>query len=202
MQNFKFIKPYPLFKVECEEVVSRNDSKSTVFSIYVKIAKKMDWVLLYTTYSLGWAQVALNRLREIFDIWIIKFITEEKLPPMFEVNGEVYKTQYIFVKQSCICGKQIAGNQRYSEFAIDSIKFDYVRDIIFFYDEGTCLVKGNQLFIDGELKYNSKELKELCDNIGQDWSYLDSSPDKLIAYLKENYKNYKRYCCNGYLSFK
>ena len=198
MQNFKFMKPYPLFKVEYEEVPNRSAGKSVVYRIYVKIAEPMNWVLLYVTHTLGWAQVALSRLEEIFDTWVVKFIIEDELPPMFEVNGEIYKTQYVFPEQSCMCGEQIAGNQRYAEFSADYEKFDYVRDIIFFYDKGTCLVKGNQLFIDGVLEYNSMELKELCDMIGQNWSYLDSSPDKLIDYLKDKNRDLRRYECNGY----
>ena len=201
MQNFKFMKPYPLFKVEYEEIAGRNDNKSSVYRIYVKIAEPTNWVLLYTTHTLGWAQVSLNRLKEIFDTWVVKFIIEDELPSMFEVNGEIYKTQFVFPEQSCICGEQIAGNQRYSEFAIDYVKFDYVRDTIFFYDRGTCLVKANQLFIDGVLEYNSKELKELCDMIGQNWSYLDSSPDKLIQYIREKNKDIRRYECNGYTAY-
>lgn len=201
MKNFRFMKPYPLFKVEYEEVAGRNDSKSSVYRIYVKIAEPMNWTLLYVTHTLGWAQVSLSRLKEIFDTWVVKFIIEDELPPMFEINGEIYKTQYVFPEQSCICGEQIAGNQRYSEFAVDYLKFDYVRDIIFFYDIGTCLVKSNQLFIDGVLEYNSTELKEVCDMIGQDFSYLDSSPDKLIDYIKERHKGLKRYECNGYTSY-
>lgn len=201
MQNFKFINPYPLFKVEYEEVAGRNDSKSSVYRIYVKIAGPMNWVLLYVTHTLGWAQISLSRLKEIFDTWVVKFIIEDELPPMFEVNGEVYKTQFVFPEQSCICGEQIPGNKRYSEFAVDYLKFDYVVDTVFFYDKGTCLVKANQLFIDGVLEYNSTELKELCDMIGQDWSYLDSSPDKLIQYIREKNKDIRRYECNGYTAY-
>lgn len=201
MQNFKFINPYPLFKVEYEEVAGRNDSKSSVYRIYVKIAEPMNWVLLYVTHTLGWAQISLSRLKEIFDTWVVKFIIEDELPPMFEVNGEVYKTQFVFPEQSCICGEQIPGNKRYSEFAVDYLKFDYVADTVFFYDKGTCLVKANQLFIDGVLEYNSTELKEVCDMIGQDWSYLDSSPDKLIQYIREKNKDIRRYECNGYTAY-
>ena len=36
----------------------------------------------------------------------------------------------------------------------------------------------------------NKELKEVCDMIGQEWSYLDSSPDKLIEYIKEKNDDY------------
>lgn len=201
MKNFKFIKPYPLFKVEYEEIVGRDNSKSSVYRIYAKISEPMNWFLLYTTHTLGWAQVSLNRLKELFDIWIIKFITEDDLPTMFEVNGEIYKTQYVFPDQSCICGEQIAGNHRYAEFAIDYLKFDYVRELIFFYSKGTCLVKCNQLFLDGELLLNSKQLDSVCKEIGQDKSLLDSSPDKLLTYIINKYENVKTYICEGYTSY-
>lgn len=196
--NFKFMKPYPLFKVEYEEVVCKNDNKSVVYKIYVKIAEPMNWVILYTTHTLGWAQVALDRLKEIFDTWIVKFIIEDELPPMFEINDEIYKTQYIFPQQSCICGEQIAGNHRYAEYAVDYLKFDYVRSIVFFYDKGTCLVKCNQLFIDGNLILNSQQLDEVCKEIHQDKSLLNSSPDKLLKYIANNYTNVDIYVCDGY----
>lgn len=201
MQDFKFMKPYPLFKVEYEEVPSRNNSKSSVYRIYVKIAEHMNWVLLYVTHTLGWAQVSLNRLKEIFDTRIVKFIIEDELPPMFEINGEIYKTQYIFPEQSCICGEQIAGNQRYAEFSIDYRKFDYVRSLIFFYDKGDCLLKSNQLFLNGELILDSKQLDVVCKEIGQDKSLLDSSPDKLLKYIANNFEEAKTYTCEGYTNY-
>ena len=182
MENFRFMKPYPLFKVEYEELVGRNESKSSVYRIYVKIAEPMNWFCLY----------------------VIHFLVEDDTDtyfPMFEVNGQIYKTVYTFPEQSCICGQQIAGNQRYAEFSVDYEKFDYIMETVFFYDKGTCLIKGNQLFIDGELIYNSKQLAEVCDNIGLEMYKLDSNPDKLINYLKEKYDNIKRYECNGYSSY-
>lgn len=201
MKNFKFIKPYPLFKVEYEEVPSKYGGKSGVYRIYVKIAEPVNWVLLYVTHTLGWAQIALSRLKEIFDTWVVKFIVEDELPSMFEVNGEVYKTQYVFPEQSCICGEQIAGNKRYAEFAVDYLKFDYVVDTVFFYDKGTCLVKANQLFIDGELIADSTQLNDICNSIGQEMYKLDSDPEKMIKYIQANFKNVNRYDCNGYTSF-
>ena len=203
MKNFRFMKPYPLFRWEAEEVPSRND-KSTIYRIYVKIAEPMDWILLYTTFSSAWCEIAVKKLKDIFDLYIMHFIVEDDKDtyfPMFEVNDQIYKTQFTFPEQSCICGEQIKGNQRYAEFSIDYEKFDYIQETVFFYDKGTCLVKSNQLFLDGELLFNSTDLKKLCDEIGQNWSYLDSSPDKLINYLKENYRERaNRYICNGYSS--
>lgn len=202
MQNFRFMKPYPLFKVEYEELVGRNESKSSVYRIYVKIAEPMNWFCLYVTSSSAWAEISLKKLKDIFDLYVIHFLVEDDADtyfPMFEVNGQIYKTVYTFPEQSCICGEQIKGNKRYAEFSIDYEKFDYIQDTVFFYDKGTVLVKGNQLFLDGELLYDSTSLKSLCDEIGQNWSYLDSSPDKLIQYLKDNYREKAcRYICNGY----
>lgn len=204
MENFRFMKPYPLFKVEYEELVGRNESKSSVYRIYVKIAEPMNWFCLYVTSSSAWAEISLKKLKDIFDLYVIHFLVEDDTDtyfPMFEVNGQIYKTVYTFPEQSCICGQQIAGNQRYAEFSVDYEKFDYIMETVFFYDKGTCLVKGNQLFIDGELIYNSKQLAEVCDNIGLEMYKLDSNPDKLINYLKEKYDNIKRYECNGYSSY-
>ena len=201
MKNFKFMKPYPLFRWEAEEIPSRND-KSIVYRIYVKIAEPMKWVMLYTTFSSAWCEIAVKKLKDIFDLYIVHFFLEDDKDtyfPMFEIHDQIYKTQFVFPEQSCICGEQIKGNKRYAEFSIDYEKFDYIQDTVFFYDKGTVLVKGNQLFLDGELLYDSTSLKSLCDEIGQNWSYLDSSPDKLIQYLKDNYREKAcRYICNGY----
>lgn len=201
MKNFRFMKPYPLFRWEAEEVPSRDD-KSTVYRVYVKIAEPMKWVMLYTTFSSAWCEIAVKKLKDIFDLYIVHFFLEDDKDtyfPMFEIHDQIYKTQFVFPEQSCICGEQIKGNKRYAEFSIDYEKFDYIQDTVFFYDKGTVLVKGNQLFLDGELLYDSTSLKSLCDEIGQNWSYLDSSPDKLIQYLKDNYREKAcRYICNGY----
>lgn len=203
MKNFKFVKPYPLFKVEYEEVPS-GDKKFGVYTIYVKIAEPMSWKELYTTYTLPRAQIVLNKLKEIFDLYVIHFIVEYNADtyfPMFEVNNQVYKTQYTFPEHSCICGEQIKGNQRYAEFSVDYEKFDYVEELVFFYNKGTCLVKGNQLFIDGELIADSSQLSDICNSIGQEMYKLDSDPEKMIKYIKDNYPDIKCYMCNGYASY-
>ena len=121
------MKPYPLFKVEYEELVGRNESKSSVYRIYVKIAEPMNWFCLYVTSSSAWAEISLKKLKDIFDLYVIHFLVEDDADtyfPMFEVNGQIYKTVYTFPEQSCICGQQIAGNQRYAEFSVDYEKFD------------------------------------------------------------------------------
>ena len=203
MQNFRFMKPYPLFKWEAEEVPSKT-SKSIVYRIYVKIAEPMEWVCVYTTFSNAWCELAVNKLKDIFDLYIVHMFLEDDADtyfPMFEVNNQVYKTQFVFPEQSCICGEQIAGNQRYAEFNVDYEKFDYIVDTVFFYDKGTCLVKGNQLFLDGKLLANSTQLADMCKNIGQEFNRLDTDPQKMIKYLQENYKNVNKFICNGYTSF-
>lgn len=164
MENFKFMKPYPLFRWEAEEIPSRND-KSIVYRIYVKIAEPMDWIMLYTTFSSAWCEIAVKKLKDIFDLYVIHFIVEDDKDtffPMFEVNDQIYKTQFALPEQSCICGEQIKGNQRYAEFVNDYIKFDYIMETVFFYNKGTCLLKCNQLFLDGELLLNSKQLDDVC----------------------------------------
>ena len=198
MQNFKFMKPYPLWKLAYEEIESRGEVVGT-YNIYVKIDKYSEWVELYNTFSEPWAKIALKRLQEIFDIHIYKWLlSEDDNPKMFEVNDQVYKTTYVFPYQSCICGKQIEGNHRYGEFRVDDIKFDYVRDLIFFYENGTVLVKSNQVFLDGELIMTSKLLSDVCSMIGQNVDLLDSNPDKLIKYIKDRYDNVNEYICEGY----
>jgi len=200
-EELKLKKPYPLWKLEYEEIESRGEAVGT-YNICVKIDKYSEWAEIYNTFSEPWAKIALKRLQEIFDIHIYKWlISENNNPMMFEVNDQVYKTTFVLPYQSCICGEQIAGNQRYGELAIGDIKFDYVRDLIFFYNSGTVLVKSNQVFLDGELIMTSKVLSDVCDMIGQSMSMLDSDPAKLIKYIKAQYDNVDEYVCNGYTAY-
>lgn len=198
MQNFKFMKPYPLWRVEYEQVPN-GESKNDIYRVLVKIAKNTNWFELYKTYSSVWAEVALKKLQAIFDTYIIKFLVDEdNLPPMFEIHDQIYKTKYVFPEQSCIVGETIKGNHQYGEFSVDALKFDYVIDTVFFYDKGTALVKCNQLFIDGQLICNSNQLKTLCDEIGQDFNKLDLYPEKIIKYIQNNYSGVREYLCGSY----
>ena len=202
MQNFKFMKPYPLWKVDYEQVPN-GENKNDIYRVLVKIAKNTNWFELYKTYSSVWAEIALKKLQDIFDLYVIDFIVDEdNIPPMFEIHDQIYKTKYVFPDQSCIVGETIAGNQRYGEFSVDALKFDYVRDLVFFYEKGTALVKSNQLFIDGELICDSVQLKELCDEIGQDFNKLDLYPEPIIKYLKLNYSNVSEYICDTYTAHR
>lgn len=194
-------KPYPLWKLESEEI-PKGESKFTAYSVLVKIHKDSSWIELYNSTSELWAKIALNRLQELFIPTILNLMAlEEEYCPMFEIHDQIYKTTYVFPNQSCICGENIAGNTHYGEYSIDSEKYDYVRDIIFFYKKGECLVKCNQLFLNGELLLNNQQLKNVCDNINQDLMYLDSSPEKLIKYIKETYPEATSYTCSGYSAF-
>lgn len=202
MQNYKFMKPYPLWKVDYEQVPN-GENKNDIYRVLVKIAKNTNWFELYKTYSSVWAEIALKKLQDIFDLYVIDFIVDEdNIPPMFEIHDQIYKTKYVFSDQSCIVGETIAGNQRYGEFSVDALKFDYVRDLVFFYEKGTALVKSNQLFIDGELICDSAQLKELCDEIGQDFNKLDLYPEPIIKYLKLNYSNVSEYICDTYTAHR
>lgn len=194
-------KPYPLWKLESEEI-PKGESKFTTYSVLVKISKEANWIELYNSVSELWAKIALNRLQELFVPTILNLmLSEEEYCPMFEIHDQIYKTTYVFPNQSCICGENIAGNTHYGEYSIDSEKYDYVKDFVFFYKKGECLVKGNQLFLNGELLLNAKQLKEVCDNINQEFMYLDSSPEALIKYIKANYPEATSYTCNGYSAF-
>lgn len=203
MKKFKFVKPYPLFKLVKEEIPDRNDNKSIRFNyeIFVKTASEGDWLSLYNTFSEPWSELAFNKIRNIFETEIIYYMLDADYFPMFEVNDQIYKTTFVFPEQSCISGENIKGNVRYGEFSTEPIKFDYIQSTVFPYRKGTCLIKSNQMFIDGELIYDSKGLAGLCSEIGQLWYQLDSSPDILIKYIKENYKNVNTYTCNFYTRY-
>ena len=188
-----------LFKLCYEEFLYNNEITSS-WNVYLKINDKHDY-LLYSTPSENWAKIALSRLRELYDMYILNFIMEKDLPTMFEINNQIYKLEYVLPGQSCVIGSNIPGNQRYGEFSIEPEKFDYIHDFIFFYNKGQCVVKSNQVFLDGELLYNSNELYKLCGTIQQDFKKLDSDPNKLIDYLKIKFPNITSYSCNGYCSF-
>ena len=192
------MKPYPLWKVEYEQVPN-GENKNDIYRVLVKIAKNANWFELYKTYSSVWAEVALKKLQDIFDLYIISFIVDEDdIPPMFEIHDQVYKSLYVFPDQSCIVGENIIGNERYGEFSVEALKFDYVKDTVFFYERGTALIKSNQLFIDGQMICNSKQLKNLCDEIGQDFNQLDLYPEKIIKYIQNNYSGVREYLCGSY----
>lgn len=198
--SYKFMKPYPLWKVEYEQVPN-GENKNDIYRVLVKIAKNANWFELYKTYSSVWAEIALKKLQDIFDLYVMNFIIDEDdIPPMFEIHDQIYKSLYVFPDQSCIVGETITGNERYGEFSVEALKFDYVKDTIFFYEKGTALIKSNQLFIDGQLICNSKQLKSLCDEIGQDFNKLDLYPERIINYLTNNY-SVKTYVCNTYSAF-
>lgn len=201
-QEIRLERPYPLFKVEQEDIPRKDNTTSLYYSIYVKVGKDYDWFLLYGTASRPWSELALDRLREIFDIHIFKWLVneEENAPVMFMIDDQMYKTTHIIPHQSCICGETIEGNQRYAEFSVDSIKFDYITSLVTFFYKGDCIVKANQLFLNGELLCDSKQLKDLCDSIGQDFNKLDYDPYKLTDYLVGNY-NIKSYTCGWYTSY-
>lgn len=200
MEYLKLKKPYPLWKVEYEQIPHKEVEHTDIYRIYVKIAKDANYMCLYVANSLPRAQIALQKLQDIFDTQVINMLVNEYYYPMFEIHNQIYKTLYVFPNQSCICGEDIPGNHRYGEYSVEATKFDYVQDYVFFYEQGTCLVKCNQLFIDGELKYNSKELKQLCDDIGQDFNNLDLYPEKLIKHISGIYPELTQYVCGGYFT--
>ena len=195
--EYKIEKPYPLYKLVQEEIPDRRGGYSINYTIYVTLGKDLDWYELYNTFSRPWAEIALQRLKDIFEIYILDWILNKNEPVMFEVNDQIYKTEYVFPDQSCICGSTIVGNQRYGEFSVDAIKFDYIHDIIFFYYEGDCLLKCNQLFLNGSLLLNSQQLDDVCKSIGQDKTMLDCSPYKLLKYISNTYPDAKTFKCEN-----
>lgn len=202
--NLLIEKPYPLYKLVQEEIPSRHHDhidKHITYTVFVKISQDTNWYQLYSSFSENWAKIALHKLKDIFDIHICRWLIDNKEPVMFEVNDQVYKTTYVFPDHSCICGSDIVGNKRYGEFNVDGVKYDYITSTIFFYYKGDCLLKCNQLFLDGDLLLNSEQLDSVCKEIGQNKSLLDSSPDKLLKYIVNNYENAKSYNCEGYSNF-
>lgn len=189
----------PLFKLIYEEYLDRNNKITGSWSVYVNYMGGD--ILLYNTFSEEWAKIALKRLKDNWDSYVSCFINDEDVPVMFERDDAIYKMEYVFPEQSCVVGLPIEGNIHYAEYCPQGQKFDYIQDIIFFYKQGTCLVKGNQLFMDGQLLLNCTQLKQVCDSIGQNFNALDYDANKLIQYIKNTYSNVKCYVCGGYSSY-
>lgn len=195
---FKREKGYPLWKVEYEEQLY-HDVLSKEYTIYVKPHSMVPPIKLYMTNSLPKIQVALERLKDMYDILIERVLVDmDNQPAMFEVHNQIYATTGIVISQSCICGEIIEGNKCYGAIEEDyDLKFDYTQDYIFFYKKGECLVKGNQVFLDGLLILNENQLFSLCDEIGQNIDQLETQPYKLLKWLATNYSNAKTYICGG-----
>lgn len=189
----------PLFKLIYEEYLDRKNKITGSWSVYVSYMGGD--ILLYNTFSEEWAKIALKRLKDNWDSYVSCFINDEDVPVMFERDDAIYKMEYVFPEQSCVVGLPIEGNIHYAEYCPQGQKFDYIQDIIFFYKQGTCLVKANQLFMDGQLLLNCTQLKQVCDNIGQNFNALDYDANKLIQYIKNTYSNVKCYVCGGYSSY-
>ena len=189
----------PLFKLVYEEYIDRHNEITGSWSVYVNYMNED--ILLYNTFSENWAKIALKRLKDNWDSYISCFINDEDVPVMFERDDAIYKLDYVFPEQSCVVGSQIKGNKHYAIYCPEGQKFDYIHDTVFFYKKGECLIKNNQLFLNGELLLNSQELKNVCDNIGQDFNSLDYNADKLIQYIIKTYPQANAYICNGYCSY-
>lgn len=194
-----------LYTLKYNEYLDKRNQVSNNWSLYVKVLEdnkvKYDGVLLYQSFSENWIKIALEKYKNYLSIYLYSFITENNLPTMFEVNGQVFKLEYVFPEQSCVVGLPIKGNSQYLEINPDGEKYDYVQSFVTFYDKGICLVKGNQLFLDGELLLNCTQLKQVCDSIGQNFNALDYDANKLIQYIKNTYSNVKCYVCGGYSSY-
>lgn len=191
-----------LFKLVYDEVLDRDNKITGSWSVYLKLLNDNNVdILLYNTFSENWAKIALQRLKDFYEPYLYSFITGTNLPVMFERDDAIYKLEYVFPEQGCVVGSQIEGNNRYVSFSPQEEKYDYIQDLIFFYTEGVCLVKDNQMFLDGKLLLNSKQLKDVCDSIGQDFNSLDYNADKLIQYIIKTYPQVNTYICNGYCSF-
>lgn len=192
-------KPYPLWRIIQEEIPRADKTKFTSYTIEVKIDDRANWLELYSTVSKLHAEIAQKRLSDIFDVSIYKWLEASyNIPVMFEICDQIYRTTNVLIGQSCICGETIEGNHRYGEFFIGSNKFSYIDNIIFFYEKGHCLVKCNQVFLDGNLLYTSKQLADLCKEIEQEFNKLDLYPEKLIKFLKKEHPEMISYTCNGY----
>lgn len=194
-----------LYTLKYNEYLDKRNQVSNNWSLYVKVLEdnkvKYDGVLLYQSFSENWIKIALEKYKNYLSIYLYSFITENNLPTMFEVNEQVFKLEYVFPEQSCVVGLPIKGNSQYLEINPDGEKYDYVQSFVTFYDKGICLVKGNQLFLDGELLLNCTQLKQVCDSIGQNFNALDYDANKLIQYIKNTYSNVKCYVCGGYSSY-
>lgn len=192
----------PMFKVIYDEFIGAHGNVKGIYNLYVHSPKSANNIKLYESFSENYIKIALNKVKDYWDVYLKFWLDNENLPTMIECNDQIYKVECMCLSQCCIVGSQIPGNRLYGEYSPEAKKMDFVRDIVFTYEKGTALVKSNQLFMDGELLCDSQQLKELCDTIGQDFNKLDLYPDKLMDYLKSTYPyRFNSYTCNGYSSY-
>lgn len=193
----KLIKPYPLWKVDIEDQLI-NGNVYTLYKIYAKCYHNDIWNILYTTYNKNWCGLALEKLKEMFDVYIYKWLDNEyDIPSMFEIDDQIYKTKYIFPDKSHICGTQVEGNLSYGEYTSETLVFDYIQSNVIIYNKNTCLIKNKQVFIDGNLIYRQNELENICDTVGQDIDSLNNEAFRFIDYIKKLF-DIDEYICDNY----
>lgn len=196
----KLIKPYPLWKVDMEDQLI-NGNIYTLYKVYAKCYHDDIWNILYTTYNKNWCGLALEKLKEMFDVYIYKWLDNEyDIPSMFEIDDQIYKTKYIFPDKSHICGNQIDGNTYYGKVIDETLVFDYIQSNVIFYNKNTCLVKNNQVFVDGNLIYNEEQLSVICNTIHQDINSLNSDAYKFIEYINKLF-DINEYICDDFTYF-
>lgn len=192
----------PMFKVVYDEFIGGHGDVKGIYNLYVHSSQSEEDILLYESFSENYIKIALNKVKDYWDVYLKFWLNNERLPVMIECNDQVYKVEYMCLRQCCIVGSQIPRNRLYGEFKPEPEKIDFIRDIVFTYPYGTALVKSNQLFLNGELLCNSEELKILCDDLGQEFNKLDLYPERLMNYLKQQYgDNFLGYVCEGYSSY-
>lgn len=202
--NFIFAKERkirPLLLFMAEENIDRNNDLYTLYKILVKFSNTDDYILLYSTRSELDARIAYRKLKDISDVYLYKLITQqENYCTMFEYADQIYKTLYVFPNQSCICGENIPGNKHYGEYSVEPPKYDYALSPIFFYTKGQCVVKCNQLFLDGELLLDATQLKAVCNQLNEHIQYNNPSV-KFLNYIATSYPNAVSYTCDGYSNY-
>lgn len=153
---------------------------------------------LYTTYSIYECKKVLDRLQNTYYINLIKpYIFEDKLPSMCEIHDQIYSVENLILDQSCVMLKQIDGNVCYGLYEDDLIKEDYGLEYTFFYDQDEILIHNKQVFMNGKLLYNHKQLEKLCNQLQQPLDLLAYGNKSLVDYLFNKYPNAKSYICEG-----
>ena len=195
-------KIYPKWKIEYNEQWDdvHNCYNSLGYTIFVKPKNDIDWIPLYGTsdYNKYMCMVVYNRLKnQLYDPLLKPYILENKLPAMCEINDQVYKVEDIVLDQSCIMLSQIPGNINYGKYETDLIKEEYFTNFIFLYDQDEILIHNKQVFMNGKLLYNHKQLQKLCNQLQQPLDLLAYFNKSLVDYLFYKYPNAKSYICEG-----
>ena len=192
-------KHFPQYKVTFEECVRGRDGGSSwadpendiVRSGSTKYFSKKDvdseWVLEYS-HGLGDFGYAFHKAALTLEKIKMSYLPNEIA--MFSYHGTMFKATYLFPDQKCICGEAIDKGYINEYEGDNTIKANYLEQILFFYEPDCIVVKGDNAYLSGNWVGNPSQLKK--DHGLKPWECIFDSKE-IRAFLKKEYPELKSY---------